>query len=124
MCLPTTYNIRTCITHRNVCIKSHRSGRCVSQRLNVCTTAKGQSYHREMNTRKQGVKETTLVIVMLSPNLHIENGLLMQPIVCFQRSRVSMYKEISTHSLLCAEFVELTLSLEKPFASQTDNKNS
>ena len=33
----------------------------------------------------------------------------MLPIVCFQRSRASMYKEPLTHSLLCSEFVELTL---------------
>ena len=35
-------------------------------------------------------------------------GLLL-PIVCFQRSRASMYKGPLIHSLLCYEFVELTL---------------
>ena len=33
----------------------------------------------------------------------------MLPIVCFQRSRASMYKGTLTHNLLCSEFVELTL---------------
>ncbi len=31
------------------------------------------------------------------------------PIACFKRSRASMYKGPLTHSLLCSEFVELTL---------------
>ena len=35
-------------------------------------------------------------------------GLLL-PIACFQRSRASMYKGLLIHSLLCSEFVELTL---------------
>ena len=34
---------------------------------------------------------------------------LLLPIVCSQRSRVSMYKGLLTHSLLCSKFVELTL---------------
>ena len=36
---------------------------------------------------------------------------LLLPIVCSQRSRVSMYKGLLTHSLLCSKFVELTLIL-------------
>ena len=35
---------------------------------------------------------------------------LLLPIVCYQRSRVSMYKGLLTHSLLCSKFVELTLN--------------
>ena len=35
-------------------------------------------------------------------------GLLL-PIACFQRSRASMCKGLLIHSLLCSEFVELTL---------------
>jgi len=35
---------------------------------------------------------------------------LLLPIVCSQRSRVSMYKGLLTHSLLCSKFVELTLN--------------
>ena len=33
----------------------------------------------------------------------------LQPIACSQKSRVSMYKGLLTHSLLCSKFVELTL---------------
>ena len=36
---------------------------------------------------------------------------LLLPIVCSQRSRVSMYKGLLTHSLLCSKFVELTLNI-------------
>ena len=44
----------------------------------------------------------------LTISLSIYWGLLL-PIVCSQRSRVSMYKGLLTHSLLCSKFVELTL---------------
>ena len=37
---------------------------------------------------------------------------LLLPIVCSQRSRVSMYKGLLTHCLLCSKFVELTLITE------------
>jgi len=37
------------------------------------------------------------------------------PIVCSQRSRVSMYKGLLTHSLLCSKFVELTLNKALPY---------